>query len=306
MKCFYLSLFLFLCVNGLYSANIKGKIKDEVTGETLIGASVMVMETRIGVRTDKFGRYHIEGLEKGHYTLVVKYLGYKKETKEVKIKKKDDEVNIDFSLDIEEITTASVIVEARADKELESSARQSEKNSNTVINVITAESIEHSTDQTSADVLQRISGLSLVRSQGEGKYVIMRGLDQRFNNTLINGVKIPSPESRDRFVPLDIFPSQLLQRIEITKALTPDMEGDAIGGTTNLIIREASNEPTIYANVSTGYSTFLLDNKFNSFNHNAVNDLDPDRIYGSVTDKNPLLLMKDRASVTSSNLQHFM
>lgn len=301
MKYFLLCLFLCLCVNVSYSATIKGKVKDVATGEYLIGASVMISELGKGLIADKKGKYKFENIEKGNYSISAQYIGYKKEIKKIKISKKDDEITIDFSLAEAKITTASVIVEARADKELESSARQSEKNSNTVINVITAESIEHSTDLTSADVLQRISGLSLVRDQGEGKYVVMRGLEQRFNNTLVNGIKIPSPESRDRFVPLDIFPSQLLQRIEITKALTPDMEGDAIGGTTNLIIREASNEPTIYANVSTGYSSFLLDNKFNSFNHKAVNDMDPDRIYGSVSDQNPLLLMKDRAIVTSSN-----
>ncbi|MGA2297483.1 MAG: TonB-dependent receptor [FCB group bacterium] len=295
---------LLLIVSDLYSATIKGKVKDITTGKALVGATMILVDSKSGAITDSKGNYQIKGLESGTLSVTAKYIGYKKQTRQILILKSDDEVTLNFSMVEEGIKTADVIVEARADKELESSARQSEKQALNVINVITAETIDHSTDKTAADALQRVSGLSLYRDQGEGRYVIMRGLEQRFSNTLVNGVKIPSPESKDRFVPLDIFPSTLLERIEVTKALTPDMEGDAIGGTTNLVIREAGNEPTLFVNAYTGYSEQLLNSKFYTFNKNAVSDLDPDRKYGSVSDANPTVLVTGRKSVTSSDFSY--
>lgn len=77
-------------------------------------------------------------------------------------------------------------------------------------------------------------------SSGEGQYAVLRGMDKRYNYTLVNGVKIPSPENKDRYIALDIFPSEMLDRLEVTKSLTPDMEGDATGGVVNLIIERGS------------------------------------------------------------------
>jgi outer membrane receptor for ferrienterochelin and colicin len=113
----------------------------------------------------------------------------------------------------------------------EASARATERNAMNVMNVISAREIEFSPDVTVANVVQRVSGVSLERSSsGDGQHAIVRGMDKRYNYTLVNGIKIPSPDPKNRYVPLDIFPSELLDRLEVTKALTPSMEGDAIGG----------------------------------------------------------------------------
>ena len=76
-------------------------------------------------------------------------------------------------------------------------------------------------DVTVANALQRVSGVTVQRSaSGEGRYAIIRGMDQRYNSTLVNGIKIPSPDPNFRFVPMDIFPSEMLERLEVIKALT--------------------------------------------------------------------------------------
>ncbi|MGS0099154.1 TonB-dependent receptor plug domain-containing protein, partial [Escherichia coli] len=87
---------------------------------------------------------------------------------------------------------------------------------------------------------QRVSGVTIQRdNNGEGRYAIIRGMAPRYNNTLVNGIKIPSPDDKYRFVPMDVFPSDMLERLEVIKALTPNMEGDAIGGTMNLVMKSS-------------------------------------------------------------------
>ena len=81
-----------------------------------------------------------------------------------------------------------------------------------------------SPDLTVAGILKRISGVTIEQDNaGNGQYVILRGMDKRYNYTLVNGIKIPSPDRENRYIPLDIFPSELLQRLEVFKTLTPSM-----------------------------------------------------------------------------------
>jgi TonB-dependent receptor len=129
----------------------------------------------------------------------------------------------------------------------------------------------------------------------------MRGLEQRYNNTLIEGIKIPSPESKDRFVPLDLFPSGLFERIEVTKSLTPETAGDAIGGSTNIMFRDAPEKLTFSFRASTGTSSSLINNSFDSFAKNSVNELDPERIHGTVSDSDPTVQIKTRYNPTVSD-----
>ena len=150
------------------------------------------------------------------------------------------------------------------------------------MNVMAAKTIELSPDMTVANVLQRVSGISLEKSsQGEGKYPIIRGMDKRYNYTLVNGIKIPSPNDKNRYVPMDLFPAELLEKLEVTKALTPDMESDAIGGAMNLVMKNAPGNFFINANVSTGYGMSSASNDFRSFNTGNVMDLPPSRRYGT-------------------------
>ncbi len=119
---------------------------------------------------------------------------------------------------------------------------------------------------------------------GEGRYPVIRGMDKRYNYTLINGIKIPSPDDKNRYVPMDIFPSEMLQRLEVIKGLTPDMEGDAIGGVMNLVMRDAPEHLTVQAQGALGYSQTLFDNSFSTYNH-SVNSNSPLDLHG--TDYSP-------------------
>ena len=164
-----------------------------------------------------------------------------------------------------------VTVTATTDKTTDRSARTLEKNAITVMNVVSAKSIELSPDLNVASVLQRVSGVTMERdNSGEAQYAILRGMDKRYNYTLVNGVKIPSPDNKNRYIPLNIFPSELLDRLEVTKSLTPDMEGDATGGAVNMVMKDAPNRFHLQVNLSGGYSSMFVDRKYAGFDQSNM------------------------------------
>jgi len=112
----------------------------------------------------------------------------------------------------------------------QASAINQQRVSNRISNVVSADAIGQFPDQNAAESLQRLPGLSIERDQGEGRFVGIRGIDPNLNNVTINGLNIPSPESGVRSVALDVIPSELIQTLEVSKSVTPDMDGDAIGG----------------------------------------------------------------------------
>jgi TonB-dependent receptor len=277
---FCLLIFLYPQKN-LLAGTIQGHVKEQATSLPIIGATIRLKETKFGTVSNQNGDFTIRNIPIGKYKITATAIGYEKQKiKDVIIVTDTSVVMVAFELQEEAIEGTEIVVQARADKETDISARLTEKNADNVMNVITAQSIERSPDNNSADVLKRLSGLSVVADQGEGRYVVMRGLEQRYNNTLVNGIKIPSPEAKDRFLPLDIFPSELLQRIEVTKSLTPDMEGDAIGGTANLIMRDAPDSLFFKAEAAIGYSEFFLNNKFITFDKSNIPTEDPASNYG--------------------------
>lgn len=265
-----LGVFLLLSVD-ISARNIKGKIKDAQTGEEIIGASVIIKEDPSkGAVTGLDGSFNLTIDSK--CTLICSYVGYKKQ--EIVVGNKDAEIVIPLTTD--DVMLEGVTVIASNPGKTEAGARGIERASMNVVNVMSAKAIELSPDITVANVIQRMSGVTIERnSSGEGQYAILRGMDKRYNYTLINGVKIPSPDNKNRFVPLDIFPSEMLDRLEVTKSLTANMEGDGIGGAVNLIMKDAPTERQFTANLSTGYNSMYFDRDFQSFNHGAIAQKSP-------------------------------
>ena len=176
--------------------------------------------------------------------------------------------------DVTELT--EVQVKSEYSKESDNSVRAIERTGNVVQNILSAKSIELSPDVTVANSLQRMSGVSLQSSSsGEGKYAIIRGMDQRYNTTLVNGIKIHSPDDRYRYVPMNLFPSDILERLEVIKALTPNMEGDAVGGVMNLVMKNAPNKEEFKVFAAGGGSTLFNDRPFASFDHSSINKKSP-------------------------------
>ncbi len=282
------SLFLFLYSPALFAQNIKGKVVDANTGEPLVGASVTLNNSNVKVLVKLDGYYLFTRLTPGTYKVTVNYEGYKKElVKTVTVLANGTQV-ADFSLEPFATELSSVTVNANAARDGDKGAHRIEKIADPILNVLSAKTIQLLPDITVANVLQRVSGVTIEKSgSGEGRYPIIRGMEKRYINTLVNGIKIPSPDNKNRYIPLDLFPSELLERLEVSKSLTPSMEGDAIGGTINLVMKDAPAKMLLQANASTGYSLTFLDERYNKFDKSSIQKLSPAEINGATYTATP-------------------
>jgi outer membrane receptor protein involved in Fe transport len=273
-------IFLLIFSNIIQSAAIKGRVHDSVTGEELIGSTVLIKELKKGTITGLDGSYMFKSVPTGSYTIICSYVGYNTAEKKVTIPDDGNEI-LEFILDPLTTELSQVVVSASRERNTDISARTSERTSNNIINVVSAKTIEISPDLNVANVIQRVSGVTIERNNtGDGQYAILRGMDKRFNYTMVNGVKIPSPDNKNRFVPLDIFPSELLDRLEVTKSLTANMEADGIGGAVNMVMKDAPAKRQVTANIATGYNSLFFRNDYQSFDVSAISSKSPNEKYG--------------------------
>jgi TonB-dependent receptor len=278
----FLIVVLLVCFSAvLHAQTIKGNVTDAKNGETLIGATVQIQKDNFKLNTTVKldGVYEFKNVPAGTYKLQVTYIGYNA-SKEYTVEATDGKTAV---LNIAMVDNSTLLTEVtvteHASKESDRSARGDEKNSDNTINAVSAQAIAISPDVLVSNVLARVSGISIDRNNtGDAQHVIIRGMDKQYNTVLINGVKIPSPDNKNRYVPLDIFPAELVERIEVFKTLTPDMEGDASGGVVNLVMKTAPDKLRIEGNFGTGYSQLFFDRPFSSFNSSTVNSRAPGEI----------------------------
>ncbi|MEH6451114.1 MAG: TonB-dependent receptor [Oleispira sp.] len=131
-----------------------------------------------------------------------------------------------------------------------------QRNSNRMVNVISADGIGKLPDRNAAEAVQRLPGVSIERDQGEGRFVAVRGLPAQWSSASLNGDRIPTAEEEttSRATAFDFFPTEMIESVEVSKALTPDMEGDAIGGNVNFITRTAPKETTLDVTIGGNYN----------------------------------------------------
>ena len=258
MKQFLLSAALIAASATVATAHtLDGIVKDNRTGEPLIGSVVEVKELpSVKTTTGLDGSFTLHELpDKGRYTLVVRYISYK--TREIPVDVSDKGiVNITLDEDLREL--GEVVIKGHKEYHSDRSAIDMEKTAGNVLNVMSQQSIQLSPDVNVATVLQRVSGVTMERdASGEASYAILRGMDKRYNYTLVNGVKIPSPDDKNRYIPLNIFPSDLMDRLVVSKSLTADMEGDAAGGVVDMVMKDAPSHFQIQANAAVGASDYF-------------------------------------------------
>lgn len=279
----YIVFGFFLLTHNAFCGTIRGRAVDATTGQPIIGATLLLDDTKLYNVSGLDGSYLIKNVPAGTYKIRISYVSYKTMTREVVVASAEQIITLDLPLETEtDRQLTEVTVKGKRDGSSDRTARDLERNALQVTNIVSGRTIELSPDLTVANVIQRVSGISIERnSNGDGQYAILRGMDKRYNYTLVNGVKIPSPDNRYRYVPLDIFPAELLDRLEVYKALTPNMEGDAVGGAINLVMKDAPDRPTLLANISSGYSELFLNRPFASFDAKNIRSQSPYEQFGN-------------------------
>ena len=267
-KCIILSIFLFSITVSVFAEGVKGRVLDANSGEPLVGATVTLNKQSTYVKLD--GTYQFKSTNVGKSVITVTYTGYITESKEIQIVNTNETKIIDINLRSTSVNLSSVTVSSNS-KESDNGVRRLEKVADPIINVLSAKNIQLLPDITVANALQRVSGVTIEKSgSGEARYPIIRGMEKRYINTLVNGIKIPSPDNKNRFIPLDLFPSELLERLEVGKSLTPSLEGDAIGGTINLVMKDAPDHLIVQGNVAGGFNTSFPDQTYSKFDNSTM------------------------------------
>ena len=206
--------------------------------------------------TDADGRLVVDGLPAAKCTVEISYVGFATETQDVDLTaNRRPRLAVTLRLD-ESVSETVTVTASRSRGEVEALNRQ--KTAQNVVNVLPDEVITSLPNTNVADAIGRLPSVSLERDEGEGKYVQIRGTEPRLSNFEIDGVHIPSPEASVRNVKLDIIPSDLVGSIELHKTLSADQEGDAIGGSVNLITKSAGDQ-TAWTVSAQGGRTNLLE-----------------------------------------------
>ena len=268
MKRVLLSAALFVAAATSISAHtLDGIVKDNKTGDPIIGSVIRVKELpNVRTTTGLDGTFTLHELpDEGKFTLIISYLSYKTQELVIDVSKdyskqgkEGQEGQLTIGLDELSNQIGEVVVTGHHEYRTDRSAVQTVKNAGNVLNVMSEQSIQLSPDVNVANVLQRVSGVTLERdASGEASYAILRGMDKRYNYTLVNGVKIPSPDDKNRYIPLNLFPSDLMDRLVVSKSLTADMEGDAAGGVVNMVMKDAPSHFQVQANAAVGASDYF-------------------------------------------------
>ena len=215
-------IFLFLAIS-IQAAVLRGSVTDKVTNEPLIGAVIQISGTTTGAITDLDGNFELAGLRNGTYKLMVSYVSYKTLTLEVSVNGMS-EINITLAPDNQQL--GEVVVVAEAKKNTENALITRQRTSLVMQTGVSAQQITKTQDKDASEVIRRVPGISII----EEKFVMVRGLSQRYNNVWINNSAVPSSEADARAFSFDIIPSSQLDNMLVVKSPAPEYPADFSGG----------------------------------------------------------------------------
>lgn len=236
------------------TGRIVGRIIDAATGAGLSDAGVQIVGTSAGTMSGVEGRFAINAAPSGTVTLQVRRIGYAPKTVTGLFLEAGKTLSQDISLSSANVQLAAQVVTASAERGSVNDALDRQRTSTNVVSGITSEQIAKSPDGDAAQAVGRVSGVSVQ----DGRYVFVRGLGDRYTQTSLNGARIPSPEPEKKVVPLDLFPTGLLQSITTIKTFTPDQPGDFSGAQVDIQTREFPAQRTWAMSTSTGGSDAVV------------------------------------------------
>lgn len=233
------------------TGTIYGTVVDQETGETLIGVNIRVEGTTRGNVTDLDGRYEIAGLAPGTYRLAFSYLGYQTQTVAGVAVTPGGRTKVDLELGTSDVAAEELVVEVRALRNTDASLLADRQRALAVSDALSAETISRSGSSNVADAMRRVTGASV----DEGKYLVIRGLGDRYTTTQLNGVELPSADPSRRSFPMDLIPSSLLDNVVTTKTFTPDKPGNFTGGAVDVTTKDYPDGPLASLAVSGAFNS---------------------------------------------------
>ncbi len=235
-----ISVMLLVSLTALQDAqagNIRGTVRDGRTGETLVGAQLLIQGTTRGTITDFDGNFTIPDMGKGSYNLVVAFISYENQIIRVEVPENGDaEVVIELlpvSIDVGEV---QVVARKRSNTEV--ALMNNLKSGSLIVSGITAQQISKSQDKDAAEVVRRVPGITIT----DGRFVVVRGLEERYNSVMLNNATAPSFEADKRAFSFDAIPSGLIDNILIYKSPAPELPADFAGAAINIQTKNVADE----------------------------------------------------------------
>ncbi len=249
MRILLLSFFSLFLTTSYSQSKIIGKVIDEDFNETMPFANVLVKGTNIGVTTDFDGNYSIN-VQPGIYTLVFSFVGYRtKELTDIKVAEKDiKEINVNLSSS--SVGLEEVIISVSVQKNTEEALLMMQKKSANLMDGLSSEAFKKVGSSNLANAIKRAPGVSIMG----GKYVYVRGLGDRYTKSILNGVEIPGLDPDRNTIQMDLFPTNILDNVQIIKSFTADLPADFTGGLVNIVTKEFPSKKSPALSISLGYN----------------------------------------------------
>jgi len=243
------------------NGSVSGTVAD-ATGAVLQGAQIVLKPSGTTAVSNAQGDFYFHNVRPGIYTATVSYVGFSDSVSTITVSS-GQAVQLNVTLNVSS-NNQQVVVTASAEGDI--AAINEQRTSPNILNVETDAQIQSLPNANIADAVGRMPGVTLQRNEGEGQYVQIRGTEPRLSNTTIDGVIVPGPDPEVRQVDLDTIPADLVGAIAINKTLSADQDGDAIGGSVDMQIKQAtSDRPTLsfqgmdgYTPIDNGRKAFLI------------------------------------------------
>lgn len=231
------------------TGTISGKIMDKKTNEVLIGVNVIIQGTTIGSATDLNGEFKIQNIKPGTYNISVSYISYKtKIIEKVKVSSAE-ETKIAELLEEDMIMVNNVVITGRKITNTDVALLNKMKSSDLVISGVSGQLIAKTLDKDASEVIKRVPGVTIIG----GRFVMVRGLSERYNTVWLNGASTPSSESDVKAFSFDVIPGSLIDNLLIYKTAAPDLPADFAGASIQIFTKNVPDNNAIFISYGTAY-----------------------------------------------------
>lgn len=217
---------------------LKGRVVDFETANPLSGATIQALPLRRGISSDDNGYYRIEALPPGSYTIEASFVGFETTRLEKVVITENNETALDIKLKVSSelsVVRVSAVSRRKVINATDAKLLTEVKNARSVVSGVSNEQIVRSMDRDAAEVVKRVSGVSL----NDDRFVVVRGLNQRYNTTFLNNNLAPSTEPDSRAFSYDLINSNIIDRIMVYKSPAPELPGDFAGGAVKIYTKNA-------------------------------------------------------------------